>query len=452
MREQFPGYYFPKDEEFAQKFKECVFCFDTNVLLNLYRYTPESRDNLIKVLEAFKDRVWLPHQVGFEYQRRRTDVLLGQIGLSGKLEGILDASIEQLEQLRRSSLFMVNSMIDPIKGEINDIKKKLQEKKEEKPNLMTGDPVFDAVTELFDGKVGAPYKEEKYKEIYKSGKDRYDAKIPPGYMDRSNNPNDTDQYGDFVLWSQLLDYAKTEERPIILVTDDAKEDWWREVRGEKLGPRPELISEFIAATGGDKWFYMYSTEQFLKYSKEHLDADVQPEVIKEAEGIEKTDVEQEKFRMAVVDFQEAQDNLAAVEAIAHARALNIDSVRETLARINIPTETLRKALSQVVYPGEELRRALAQVTLPSEEIRRALSQVVNPGEEWRRALAHVTYPREEILRALSQATYPSEELRRALAQVGSISKTDNGEKKLEKSKEAEKTEQQEDAKENDEKE
>jgi PIN like domain len=48
MRSKFPGFYRPKPEICAQKFKECVFSFDTNVLLNLYRYTPESRDNLIK--------------------------------------------------------------------------------------------------------------------------------------------------------------------------------------------------------------------------------------------------------------------------------------------------------------------------------------------------------------------------------------------------------------------
>jgi hypothetical protein len=87
MRKQFPGYYRPTSADFAQKVKECVFCFDTNVLLNLYRYTPESRENLIKVLQAVKDRVWLPHQVGIEYQRRRIEVLLGQLNLAGKLEG-----------------------------------------------------------------------------------------------------------------------------------------------------------------------------------------------------------------------------------------------------------------------------------------------------------------------------------------------------------------------------
>jgi hypothetical protein len=132
-------------------------------------------------------------------------------------------------------------------------------------------------------------------------------------MDRSNKPDDTDQYGDLVLWLQLLDHAKGEERPIILVTDDAKEDWWREVRGERLGPRPELVHEFMAATGGGKWFYMYSTEQFLKYAKEYLDADVKPEAIKEAEGIEEQDAEQERIRVTGEVIRETQQALRAVQ-------------------------------------------------------------------------------------------------------------------------------------------
>ena len=105
-------------------------------------------------------------------------------------------------------------------------KKKLRAKIKPKPNLMSGDPIFDALTELFDGRVGNPYEEEEYQEIYEKGKERYDAKIPPGYMDGSKNQNDTDQYGDLVVWLQLLGYAKAEARPVVLVTDDAKEDWY----------------------------------------------------------------------------------------------------------------------------------------------------------------------------------------------------------------------------------
>jgi len=410
VRNQFPGYYSPGAETFAENFKVCIFCFDTNVLLNLYRYTSESRDNLIKVLQAVSDRVWLPHQVGFEYQRRRTDVLLEQNGLSEEFEIIVDSAIKQLEQLQRSSRFAVNAMANQIKHDLIKTKKKLQPMKQQKPDLMTGDTLFGFITELFDGKVGKPYSHEEYKAIYKKGKERYENKIPPGYKDKSNNPNDTDQYGDLILWLQIIDYAKTEDRPIILVTDDAKEDWWREVKGEKLGPKPDLMAEFMSETGGNKWFYMYSTEQFLKYSKEYLQVDVQPEVIKEAEVIEKQDVEQEKIRTTI---REANDTFAAVEAIAQARTTSLDSIRETFARMNFSSEAMKKALA--ISPGEEIRRALAQTSISTEEIRRALAFATVPGEDIRRALAQATISPEEIRRALAFTSVPSnEEIRRAL--------------------------------------
>ena len=367
MRKQFPGYYYPQEEEYSQKFKECVFCFDTNVLLNLYRYTSESRDNLIKTIQVVKDRVWLPHQVGVEFQRLRIDVFLSQIELSLKVKEILDTSIKEIEQLQRASLFAINVMIDPIKIDLNAIRNKLVANKDQKPNLMTGDFVFDAVTELFDGKVGDPYNQEKYREIYKKGRERYDAKIPPGYMDRSNNPSDTDQYGDFVLWSQLIDYSKGEPRPIILITDDAKNDWWREVRGEKLGPRPELISEFIAETGGNKWFYMYSTEQFLKYSKEYLNADVLPEVIKEAENIKKQDIGQEKNRLASFDFRS-------------------DMIRRALEQANQPSDMIRRALEEANQPSDMIRRALEEANRSSDVVRRAMEEADRPSDALRRAI------------------------------------------------------------------
>src|SRR5207237_1200314 len=99
MRSMFPDYYRPTAAEFAHKFRECVFSFDTNVLLNLYRYTPESRVSLLQALNKVKDRVWLPNRVAFEYQRRRTDILLNQIGLVGKIEGAIDSAIKKIDEL-----------------------------------------------------------------------------------------------------------------------------------------------------------------------------------------------------------------------------------------------------------------------------------------------------------------------------------------------------------------
>ena len=55
------------------------------------------------------------------------------------------------------------------------------------------------------------------------------------------------KFGDFFLWKELLEHGKEQKRPIIFVTDDKKEDWWLKVKGRTLGPRPELIAEFILA-------------------------------------------------------------------------------------------------------------------------------------------------------------------------------------------------------------
>ncbi len=66
MRELFPGYYRPTQEQFQQMWQECIFVFDANVLLNIYRYTSETREELFDILESLKERTWLPHQAMLE--------------------------------------------------------------------------------------------------------------------------------------------------------------------------------------------------------------------------------------------------------------------------------------------------------------------------------------------------------------------------------------------------
>ncbi len=48
---------------------------DTNVLVNLYRFTEQARDDLLGVLKQLDGRLWLPHQVLVEFWRNRDTVL-----------------------------------------------------------------------------------------------------------------------------------------------------------------------------------------------------------------------------------------------------------------------------------------------------------------------------------------------------------------------------------------
>ena len=49
--------------------------------------TDFDRDELLKVLQhpKIKDRVWLPHQVGYEYHDNRVEVIIGQREMYGAL-------------------------------------------------------------------------------------------------------------------------------------------------------------------------------------------------------------------------------------------------------------------------------------------------------------------------------------------------------------------------------
>lgn len=58
--------------------RECTFVLDANILLNLYRYRPEERDQFLAILSKLKERIWLPHQAAREYQRNRLKVIQDQ--------------------------------------------------------------------------------------------------------------------------------------------------------------------------------------------------------------------------------------------------------------------------------------------------------------------------------------------------------------------------------------
>ena len=50
-------------QEKENLWESATFVFDTNVLLNLYRYTSKTRDSLFQAIAELKDRIWMPHHV-----------------------------------------------------------------------------------------------------------------------------------------------------------------------------------------------------------------------------------------------------------------------------------------------------------------------------------------------------------------------------------------------------
>ena len=97
MKRIFLGYYAPSQDEFEVLWANAIFVFDTNVLLNLYRYQSDTRDALLGLIEQLNDRVWIPYQVGLEYQRNRLAVIAEQEKAYSEVRKIVDESFSTVK-------------------------------------------------------------------------------------------------------------------------------------------------------------------------------------------------------------------------------------------------------------------------------------------------------------------------------------------------------------------
>ncbi len=78
MKELFRGFYKLKDYELIELWDNAFITFDTNVLLNLYRYSVETRNALFKLLNNLSTKIFLTYQVGLEFHQNRFDVIIEQ--------------------------------------------------------------------------------------------------------------------------------------------------------------------------------------------------------------------------------------------------------------------------------------------------------------------------------------------------------------------------------------
>lgn len=301
MRNLFRGYYRPTKEEFDHLWNNCVFSFDTNILLNVYRYTPKTRERFFDILDKLQEKIWLPYQVAYEYQEERLNVISQQLKPYSELQKSLDEHFENFQKILEkyskrhsfSDFVDIKQFIEVIERAYEKVKEVLAESKLNYPDLLDQDDFREKLSDLFESRVGQPYSEEDLVKIYKEAEKRFKNSCPPGYMDSrgSNKKEPPECYGDVVIWFQLINYAEKQKKSLIFVTDDQKEDWWLEHRGKILGPRPELIQEMFAKANVP--FYLYTGERFLAQASIFLSLSSEPEVVEEAREIGLQDEEQQ---------------------------------------------------------------------------------------------------------------------------------------------------------------
>ncbi len=354
MKKIFPGYYRPTEKEFSNLWNSCLFVLDANVLLNLYRYSQETSDELIQILKQISDRLWVPHQAAIEYQENRLQTIAKQLEEYDEIQKLVEDSKKKLknklDSLNKHPYIKANNLMKIMQKACTAIDKNLKKLKQKHPDLLQHDNLRDVLGTLLEDKIGLPYSQEKLDGVYNLGKKRYEQEIPPGYEDK--NKKGAKKYGDLILWFQIIDKAKKTNKPIILVTDDRKEDWWRRFKNKTIGPRPELVNEIFSKAGVS--FYLYQTDPFMENAQKLLEKQVKvnKKAIDEVRGIRERDEERERFikEATMASFKLSDDTLRAMDNMRASFKLSDD----TLKAIG--------AMSSSIKLSEDVSRAIIQAT------------------------------------------------------------------------------------------
>lgn len=287
MKDLFKGYYRPTEKEFQDLWNNSYFVFDANILLNIYRYSKQTRSLFIKILKEFEDRIWLSHQAAYEFHERRLGVIKLQRDAYEKIDNSFQKIKKEMENnFSRHPYIKIEKITSKIEKVRKNINKELNKTKEEHPDWMERDSLLDSITALFDGKVGKDYQPDRYNEIIKEGEKRYKEKIPPGFKD--DKKEGAKKYGDLILWFQIIDKAKSDSEPIIFITDDSKKDWWKEFGGNIIGPHPALINEIKSEANVD--FYIYKGDRFIELAQEYLKEEVDKDAIEEIKKVREEEI------------------------------------------------------------------------------------------------------------------------------------------------------------------
>jgi hypothetical protein len=288
----FEAYRTVTDDEYRLLFATGLIVLDTNVLLDLYRYHPETRQELLDVLDQIRERLWIPNQVMAEFWTGREAVLedasditstvsaldkIGEQYISRVREwtnraGLRDKAADNLIRISRSAFDTTVLKIRSLAGD-----KALKIAKD-----TAKDSILIRLDSILQGRVGNPLStERKRAAISQEAPQRFADKQPPGYMDA--NKKNGNPIGDYLVWIETIAEAARLKIDVLFVTGDTKEDWWRQERGQAKGPHPQLVEEMQKIAGVR--LFMLRPASFLKHAGDLLHIKVSPESVEDAQRV-----------------------------------------------------------------------------------------------------------------------------------------------------------------------
>ena len=311
-----------------------IIVLDTNVLLNVYRYSPEFSEFALECLRRISDSIYLPATVRLEFGkhcRSEFSKMEKRVATAGQETEKQIASAKQkilktCDNLERLQFPDIDELRNVLAGKIDAVQKELDDFFEDRATLnliqhsWAGTDYMMQLVQSIDSSgriMPSPTQEDIYRWC-EDGEKRYKNEVPPGFKD-AKNKDGVRKYSDLILWNEILRFAKMNAKDVIFVTDDVKADWWETVEGNKQFHN-KLIEEF-EKTG--QHIAPYRVQDFFNE-------------VSIAYGVEKTDAVEIALRMTDEDycikvaedvFDEASGELAynAMDYISESSTGNIGS-------------------------------------------------------------------------------------------------------------------------------
>lgn len=321
MKEAFISFYENHEDNYLKSIwnsPNTRFILDTNVLLSLYSFQKESRDDFINILKFLNSRLWIPHHVALEFQRNRlkviknhriyiqdmqkeTDDFLDSISFDDKILQTFKNKFTskskhpniytKVEDIISSISSEIEEVRDLLKDEIGKIKKLIADIDQDKIYINSNDYIRNELDNIFkNNSLGENIynKQELLDEVFKEGEKRYKTMTPPGFKDGIAKENDIfsfnglnyqSKFGDLIIFKQIIEFSKDSNiKNIIFISEDVKEDWRiiENFNGKKiLGARPELKQEILNKASIDN-FYIFNINDFLNHTNNSFDLKINP--------------------------------------------------------------------------------------------------------------------------------------------------------------------------------
>jgi PIN like domain len=361
MDREFPGSYPLSDEDLDSLWQDATITFDANVLLNIYHYGAETRDQLLASMQevACRDQLWIPYQALVEFHHKRMKVIKDQDGLIRKISevfGQADSFMASLKEKDPHHPYFDLEALGTVARETKQNAGKLINQAKGKRIDPLRDPLLTRLTEIIGNRFGTQPTTDQLMERQAEWLSRASQHVPPGFAD-ADKPDGG--IGDYLIWRELLEEGKVRGRPVVFVTDDSKDDWWERHDSDKIGhkkeiaPRSELVNEMHQFAGVR--FHLTKPDGFLRFAQEKLGLPENEEVLEEAQEVSRqADKPPTSFREQYIN-RKSSHTLAAAALYDWMQAYQEPSL-DTFA-----------AMRRLFEESEQTRSAFAKLLIPSGE-------------------------------------------------------------------------------------